>query len=96
MRFGLTLTFIGIACGFAMAAPGAAETPSASEQAGTPASKASDPNRKICRSEPIIGSLSRSKKTCRTRAEWKEMEAKGGSSFREFQDQNRANSTVGG
>lgn len=42
-----------------------------------------------CRSEPIIGSLSRKKRTCMTNAEWKETHRKGNKSSRDFVDDNQ-------
>lgn len=43
-----------------------------------------------CRSEPIIGSLSRKKRTCMTNQEWKMTHRKGNKSSRGFVDDNQA------
>ncbi|WP_422342642.1 hypothetical protein [Parasphingorhabdus sp.] len=42
-----------------------------------------------CRSEPIIGSLSRKRRTCMTNAEWKETNRKGNRASRDFVDDNQ-------
>jgi hypothetical protein len=78
------------------AAPKPVQAPLAVQQTTTPTSKASDPNRKICKSQSTIGSLARTKKVCHTRAEWKALDPGPNAPFGEFQNQRQANSTIGG
>lgn len=58
--------------------------------------KPQDPNKVICKSEAVIGSRTNVKKTCHTRAEWRELEGNTTSNVREFQREGRANGTIGG
>ncbi len=39
----------------------------------TPKKDKNDPDRLICRKEPLIGSLTRFTRTCHTKREWEEM-----------------------
>ena len=54
-----------------------------------------DPNKIICKREPVIGSRLNAKKKCHTRAEWREMELGTTKAVRDSQREGRANSTIG-
>ena len=79
----------------AAGSPAAHATPTA-QPATAPAPQSKDDNRRICRRESVTGSLAGGKKTCRTRAEWRELDAESKSSVRDFQNERKANSTIGG
>lgn len=49
----------------------------------------SHPDYVRCRSEPVIGSLSRKRRTCMTNAEWKETNKQGNKASRDFVDDNQ-------
>ncbi|OAO03914.1 hypothetical protein A8B75_10145 [Sphingomonadales bacterium EhC05] len=70
----------------------AADTDNATEQSKKP-KKIKDrrhPDYVRCRSEPLIGSLTRKKRVCKTNAEWAEFTRKGSRESREFIDDMQA------
>jgi hypothetical protein len=80
-----------------MAAATGVETPqpvlaAAAAQRAAPEKK----ERKICRTTDRIGSRVSGVRTCRTKAEWDEMEAETRSTIREFQQERQGSPTNGG
>lgn len=71
------------------AAPALAQEPSAQPTAAAPTTE--NPDDKIkCRSMPIIGSLSKKARICKTVAEWRKSRERGSEAAREVADYSRS------
>lgn len=78
-------TILGIALGFVLVAPAAAE-----ESAGSPARKKRDPNALVCERQEVLGSRLKKRKVCMTRAQWAEQRR----SDRDLVHQSQVNTTL--
>lgn len=73
-----TLALAAIAGALALSAPSAAQEPesAAADQTAAADTKAED-KKLICRTEKVIGSRAKRRKTCLTRAQWERVATKG-------------------
>ncbi|OAO03886.1 hypothetical protein A8B75_10150 [Sphingomonadales bacterium EhC05] len=93
MRIYIQLLLLGLLVASAFVAPRAlaVETNEVEEQSKKP-KKIKDrrhPDYVRCRSEPIIGSLSRKRRVCMTNTEWAEFTKRGSRDSRQFVDDNQ-------
>ena len=82
----------------AAVALGVASPAFASDTSGNSAKRGDDipPGQMVCKKSLVFGTLSRFRKTCRTKAEWDEIQKESMSTTREFQRDKSASALNGG